>query len=284
MKRFIIALTVSSIALAALNGCKNPSQELIGIQYGSDPRNSFDISLPAGRTKHTPVIVLIHGGAWTGGDKSDFNYLRKYFCNKGFAVISVNYRLANIRGGGFDHIFDDISDAVSLIREKSDVWVYSRDQIIVVGHSAGGHIALMYGFTRASGTFLRGVVSFCGVIDLTDPELKEMLRKMRINEAKSGGDGAYDLIEFITGGSREMEERYSPFYVIADVPVLLFSGKMETVIPWTQSARLHEKMTGRGFDSTLYIYPDMGHDLSIHYTEIMSITEKWIRDRLTNIK
>ncbi|NLV66649.1 MAG: prolyl oligopeptidase family serine peptidase, partial [Spirochaetes bacterium] len=181
------------------------------------------------------------------------------------------------------HIIDDISDAISLVRGKSDVWVYSRDLIIAAGHSAGGHIALMYGFTRGSGTFLRGVVSFCGVTDLTDFELQEMLRRMRINEAKSGG-GAHDLIEFITGGSREMQERYSPVYVTADVPVLLFSGKMETIIPWMQSVKLHEKMTGRGFDSTLYIYPDMGHDLSIHYTEIMSITEKWIRDRLANIK
>lgn len=281
----LVILALITFSSAEIIGCKgssrNPAQELTDIPYGSDPMHRFDISLPGGRSKNTPLIMLIHGGAWTGGDKSDFNFLRRFFCKKGFAVVSVNYRLASVKGINFNLMLDDISEAVLFLREKSDTWIYSGELFFMAGHSAGGHVALMYAFTRDPGRQIRGVVSFCGVTDLTDPELKIMLDRMHPENVKPGGK-PFDLIGFLTGNRREVQERYSPVYVVSRVPVLLFSGKLETIIPWTQSANLHTTMINNGFDSTLYIYPDMGHDLTIHYTAIMAITEKWIRARSGN--
>ena len=89
----------------------------------------------------------------------------------------------------------------------------------------------------------------------------------------------FDLLEFITGGSNEIKKSYSPLYVTSQVPVLLFTGKQDKIIPWQQSAALHKKMISEGFDSTLYVYPYMGHDITINYKKIMTVTEKWIRER-----
>lgn len=275
-------LLIVSLLTTSAPGCTGrtgkQAQTLYNIPYGSDPLNVFDLSLPEGRTMDTPVIILLHGGAWISGDKKDFDFLREYFCTRGFAVFSVNYRLARLTGKGIDNILEDISGVVELARGKSGIWIYSKERLFIAGHSAGGHMALLYAFTHDSGRFIRGAVSFCGVTDLTDPELKRSFDRLQLDEVKSG-KMPFDLVDFMTGGSSELKRRYSPLYMTSRVPVLLFTGQLDTVIPWQQSALLHRKMKSEGFDSTLHVYPDMGHDITVNYKEIMLLTEKWIKAR-----
>lgn len=274
----ISTVTICSVTVSSCSGRPgNPAQEFLDLSYGSDPQNNLDLSLPGGRTMDTPVIILFHGGGWVSGDKSDFNYLRRYFCRRGFAVFSVNYRLASVEGKGVEFILKDVSEAIAFIREKSSGWIYSKDRIFLTGHSAGGHIALMYAFTLDTSRSIRGVVSFCGVTDLSDPLLREFLRRRQPDVDPENRN--FDLLDFITGGSVKAKMMYSPLYTTSRVPVILFHGKLDTIIPWQQSAYLHSRMISKGYDSTLYLYPDMTHDISIHYTEIMTIAEKWIRAR-----
>lgn len=272
-----LLLIIPAVMTACTGGSGYPADELMDIPYGSDPQNRLDLSLPGGRTMDTPVIILFHGGGWVSGDKSDFSYLRRYFCKRGFAVFSVNYRLASVEGKGVEFILKDVSEAIAFIRENSSGWIYSKDRIFLTGHSAGGHIALMYAFTLDTSRSINGVVSFCGVTDLSDPLLREFLRRRQpeVNPENSN----FDLLDFITGGSIKAKKMYSPLYTTSRVPVILFHGKLDTIIPWQQSAYLHSRMISKGYDSTLYLYPDMTHDISIHYTEIMTIAENWIRAR-----
>lgn len=278
-----------SVILIIFPGCKPdgqlPSYTVSDISYGPDKENTLDISLPEGRTADTPVIILIHGGAWTGGDKSDFAYLRKYFSRKGFAVFSVNYRLARVEGSGLRNILEDMDSVISYVKEKSGTFTFSKDAVFLAGHSAGGHIALLYPFSRGTMGSIRGVVSFCGIADLTDPELEKFLVHMHENQSKNKkgslpGNKSFDRIGFVAGMEREKRIAYSPQFILRDIPVILFCGKMDDIIPWTQSENLHKKMKERGFDSTLHVYPDMGHDITPYYGEIMKITEQWIRDRM----
>jgi len=264
------------------------SDSIMNISYGPDRENILDVSLPEGRTGETPVIILIHGGAWTGGDKNDFSYLRGYLSRKGFAAFSVNYRLATIEGTGIRNILEDMDYAVDFIKKKSGEWTYSKKSVFLAGHSAGGHIALLYSFSRIREGSIRGVVSYCGFADLTDPELEMFLYRMDENENRifnknenghTPSKKPFDRIGFVAGRDRSSRAAYSPQFIIGDVPALLFCGKMDEIIPWRQSETLHNKMKEQGLDSTLYVYPDMGHDISPHYSEIMKITERWIRER-----
>ncbi len=284
-------IIIFSAVLITVTGCKPdgllPSYTICDIPYGTDKENTLDISLPKGRTLATPVIILIHGGAWTSGDKSDFSYLRDYFSRKGFAVFSINYRLARINGTGLRNILDDIDSVIKFVKEKSGLLTFSKDSIFLTGHSAGGHIALLYPLSRVTDGSIRGIVSFCGISDLTDPELEKFLIRMHENENKKKKvplleNRSFDLIGFIAGPDRKKRIAYSPQFIIRDIPILLFCGKMDDIIPWTQSENLHKEMKERGFDSTLYVYPDMGHDITPYYSEIMKITEQWILDRNIN--
>lgn len=284
-KKIIHSLAAVVILSAALadSGCKPgkpaPSCIITDVQYGPDRENTLDISLPGGRTAATPVIILIHGGAWTGGNKSDFTFLRGYFYDRGYAAFSVNYRLAVTEGTGLRNILEDMDNIIAFVKEKSGEWTYSREVIFLAGHSAGGHIALLYSFTRSPEGTIRGVVSFCGLADLTDPELEKSLARMQEDET-GPARRLFDRIGFITGPDRNMRKYYSPQFYTTNIPVLLFHGKKDAIIPWRQSENLHKVMKERGFDSTLYIYPDMGHDISPYYGKIMKITEGWIKERI----
>lgn len=282
-------IIIFSAVLVFSAGCKPdgflPPLTLTDISYGADKENTLDVSLPEGRTGATPVIILIHGGAWTGGDKSDFSYLRGFFSRKGFAVFSINYRLARVSGTGLSNIIDDMDSVIKFVREKSGPWTFSKDAVFLAGHSAGGHIALLYSFSRAGEGSVRGVVSYCGFADLTDPELEKFLVRMHENENKNSNEPPreikpFDRIGFVAGHEVKNRISYSPLFITKNIPVILFCGKMDDIIPWTQSENLHKKMKERGFDSTLYVYPDMGHDITPYYGEIMNISEKWIKDRM----
>lgn len=263
-------------------GCKFhrplPSYTVCDVSYGSDREHSIDVSLPEGRTAATPAIILIHGGAWTGGDKSDFSFLREHFCKRGFASFSVNYRLARTRGAGIRNIVLDIDKALAFIKGKSDYWTFSGSSIFILGYSAGGHIALLYTFSRSQEKTIRGVISLSGMSDLTDPELEKFLTRMQKREAPHERR-VFDRLRFVAGPTREMRQANSPLFNIRDVPTLLICGKRDEIIPWSQSEILHRIMKERGYDSTLYTYPDMGHDITDYYGEIMKITERWMLDR-----
>lgn len=71
---------------------------LLDVAYGSDSKQKMDVYLPANRNSNTPVILLLHGGGFIVGDKSEFSSQSQNLSNKGFVVLNVNYRLVDIDG------------------------------------------------------------------------------------------------------------------------------------------------------------------------------------------
>ena len=70
---------------------------LLNVSYGEEARQVYDIHLPAKRDSATPVIIMVHGGAWKEGRKEDFdsyiNTIKKKW--SGVAIVNMNYRLAS---------------------------------------------------------------------------------------------------------------------------------------------------------------------------------------------
>ena len=73
-----------------------PAKTLLNVSYGSDNLQKMDVYLPAGRTTtSTKVMVMIHGGGWTSGDKADFNAFVDTMKRRlpDYAIFNINYRL-----------------------------------------------------------------------------------------------------------------------------------------------------------------------------------------------
>jgi arylformamidase len=113
------------------------------VTYGTDPKQRFDVYIPA-RASHAPVLFLVHGGGWRIGDKAARAVVENKvarWTRAGFIVISTNYRLLP----GTDPIAqaEDVARAISLAQRRLPAWGGDPDRIVLVGHSSGAHLAAL---------------------------------------------------------------------------------------------------------------------------------------------
>lgn len=107
---------------------------------GGGRGQSLDLYLPTG-AERPGLVVWIHGGGWKIGDKSRVEQKPAYFHSRGFAVASINYRLVpdtDWRGQAAD-----IAAAVAWLRQHAREYGYDGDRVVLVGHSAGAHLAAL---------------------------------------------------------------------------------------------------------------------------------------------
>ena len=110
------------------------------VSYGSDEDQRFDAYIPAG-VKDAPVIVMVHGGAWSLGDKAAKAVVENKVARwvpKGFILISANYRLLP-KTDPLEQA-RDIARAVAAAQDKAASWGGDRSKFILMGHSAGAHL------------------------------------------------------------------------------------------------------------------------------------------------
>ena len=114
------------------------------ILYGIDKSQNFDIIIP--KEKNVHAIIYIHGGAYLTGNKRQYpSFLLDYAGNNIFATI--DYRLLNTDNDvQISDILSDVDNALTKITEISSSHIITIKDFILVGHSAGGHIGLLYGY------------------------------------------------------------------------------------------------------------------------------------------
>jgi len=124
------------------------------IQYhklpGESPRLlSLDIYSPRDATS-LPVVMMVHGGGWRNGDKSNpgiGTVKPEYFCNAGFVYVTVNYRLSP----AVEHPahIEDVAAALRWLHDNVAEYGGDPDRISIMGHSAGAHLVALLGTDEA---------------------------------------------------------------------------------------------------------------------------------------
>ncbi len=272
-----------------LTGCSKKSEEfqesllktgkqqtLYSIKYGSGLRNVMDISLPANRSSNTPVVVLIHGGAWIMGDKFYFMKEIEQFAKAGIACATINYRYASdITNVHHPDLPNDVKKAVDYIASKSAKWQVAPDRFGLCGHSAGGHLSLITAYTLNDGK-IKACGSWAGPLDLINPEQLEVVGCKEIGKTYTG-----------TGLDTEADiniyKQASPFWVVnsQSVPTLLIHGTKDTGVPYSTSAQMKTRLDSLGVESELHTFTGSGHiwtgkDLD----NARAITLKWFQEKL----
>lgn len=187
--RFLIPLM---FLLATAHAAPKVLRDLPYAGKGSDPLQRLDLHLPDGKAgKPRPVFILIHGGGWVMGDKSNAGFAEpktSWLLDAGYIVASVNYRLSPaVSHPG--HV-EDVRRAIAWIQRKMPRHGGDPRRVWLLGHSAGAHLAALAavdaaGLRAAGGDpgGLRGVVLLDGAgydIPLQYPALREgsALQKM----------------------------------------------------------------------------------------------------------
>lgn len=152
----------------------------LDLAYGDDPRHAVDVFWP-GDHRDAPLAVFIHGGYWQALDKSWFSHLARGFNDRGIALAIPSYRLCPTVT--LATIVDDVRAALTFLMRR-----YERD-IVVTGHSAGGHLTAMSLATdwAARGERHRptGGVAISGLFDLRPLVATSINTALGLDEAEA---------------------------------------------------------------------------------------------------
>ncbi|HYU45263.1 MAG TPA: alpha/beta hydrolase [Terriglobales bacterium] len=159
--------------------------------YGSDPNQFIELRLP--RTKKPyPVLLNVHGGYWRAKyDLVHAGHLCEALRAAGVATFNVEYRRVGNPGGGWPGTFADVRSAYRYVRQESGRYHLDLNRLVVIGHSAGGQLALCL---AAHETSLRQTIALAGVVDL-----KKAFALHLSHDA---------VVEFLGGTPKEVPEHY----------------------------------------------------------------------------
>ena len=193
-----------------------------------------------------PVVVWVHGGAWREGDRRWLpptmgpESLYTKIVAAGLALVTVDYRLSG--EAPFPAPLHDVQAAIRYVRRHAASFGVSPARLGIGGESAGAHLAALAAFGPDA---VDCAVLWYGMFDLRGIPL--------------AGD---DVLRPLLGGTEpERADRASPLaHVPSDAPpVLLLHGDADTVVPYSQSERLHEALSSAGRSSELVRVPEAEH-------------------------
>jgi acetyl esterase/lipase len=239
-----------------LNNTALPEQNIFNLSYGTDGLQKMDAYLPANRsTAGTKVIIFIHGGAWSSGDKSDFNVYVDSLKRRmpDYAIFNINYRLATGTSNFFPTQENDVKAAVEFIYSKRNDYAIS-DKFVLLGASAGAHLALLQAFKYNAPVKIKAVVDFFGPVDMTD---------MYNNPASILAPPT--LIAGVVGATPTsnptLYQQSSPITFVTSLspPTIILQGGLDPLVSPSQSVALNNQLQTRGVVHQYVFYPTEMH-------------------------
>ena len=210
-----------------------------------------------GGLSDAPCIVVVHGGGWNNGDRTQLAALNSWLALRGYSVAAIDYRLVPVL---WPAPREDTESALHWLQAHAGELGVSPEKFVLLGRSAGGQIALAtaYGKTRAA---WRGVISLYGPADLNFAyqfgDENDVLHSLALLRA------------FLGGTPTQQPARYddaSPYAYVAadDPPTLLLHGQLDTLVWHKQSERLDAKLARAGVPHLFISLPWATHAFDVN--------------------
>ncbi len=236
-----------------------PAQVVKDLSYvaGSDnPKHRLDLYLPEGGG--WPVLIFVHGGGWTAGDKGlevsradVYGNIGRFYADHGIGAAIINYRLQP--EVGWRQQVDDVAQAVAFVRAEIAGYGGDPEAIFLAGHSAGAQLSTYTALDpEPLGDHDLGPDVLCGVIpvsgvgfDLADPGTYELGAERAYYEERFGDEDPTDSWMDEASAIRHASPAAPPF--------LLVHGAHEWPALVHQNRLLHEALTALGVPSELVL-------------------------------
>jgi acetyl esterase/lipase len=229
-------------------------------RYGDDPNQFAELRFPNGKGPF-PLLFVVHGGFWQSiYDLSHIGHLCTAFTGQGIITCSIEYRRIGNPGGGWPGTFQDISLATrNILQTMSQDLRFDPTRTAIIGHSAGGHLALWLAGSNRIGKgsplysdkrqVVSNAVSLAGVSDLGLAWRQKL------------GNGI--VIRLMGGTPAEHPDRYNAGSPIELLPTgarqVLVHGAADDTVPVSQSEAFVERAEILGDRSTLVKLDRVGH-------------------------
>lgn len=233
-----------------------PSYNLTFVERDGKPLKA-DVYVPRGEGPF-PAIMLVHGGAWAAGSKSNCFWHAKYFAERGYTAVAISYRLAP--QAKFPAQIEDCRAALRWMRREADKFKIDPARIGGYGYSAGGHLVSLLATAEADADWPRD-------------EVAKDAPSARLQAVAAGGAPVdftalpvkSDFLAYFLGGTRaQMPDRYriaSPLTHVTrdDPPFFFFHGENDLLVPKEGIERMSAKLKDAGVESEIQIIGKVEH-------------------------
>lgn len=178
------------------------------LAYGADPQQRLDVYIPA-HPKGASIILMVHGGAWTVGDKAASGFVSNKvarYLPRGYVIVAPNYRMPR-QPKPLDQA-DDIARALAFVQVKAPSWGGDPARVLLLGHSAGAHLVSLLTadpriVTRRSGAPWLGTIA----LDSAAFDIVEIMQRKH-----------YAFYDRVFGQERALWIEASPFHRLMTAP------------------------------------------------------------------
>jgi acetyl esterase/lipase len=242
-------------------------KDLFYVPGSHNPKQALDLYIPKDHPpgKKLPLVIWVHGGGWSGGDKSENMWMQ--IAKGGFAAASINYRLTD--EAQFPAQIFDVKAAVRWLRAHAAEYDIDPKRIGAWGASAGGHLVALLGTSdgtkelegdEGNPKFSSRVQAVCDYFGPTD-----FVNVLDQRERNTGKAPAEPLVDKLLGGSPterpEQARLASPvtFVTRHAPPFLIVHGDQDPLVPFQQSEELAETLKKHGVECSLIVVRGGGH-------------------------
>ena len=192
------------------------------------------------QTGKRPCVIVVHGGSWAGGDSRQLSELNSELAKHGYAVATINYRLAP--HNKYPAPVEDVATALSYLRLHASDLSIDTTQFILLGRSAGGQIVLSAAYTLHDPA-IKGVISFYGPADMVwgyaNPTSPLVLDSRKVMEDYLGGTYRQVPQQYISSSATETASSGA-------VATLLIHGENDPLVSHLHGVRLGKKLDSLG--------------------------------------
>jgi acetyl esterase/lipase len=259
---------IALVALVALTPTLAVETDILYSQAGG-AELKMDITQPADWVKRpAPAVLLVHGGAWMGGQRKDMDELARMVAQNGMVAVTVSYRLAP--KFKYPAMLDDVQTGVRFLRANAAKFGIDGKRIGACGASAGGHLSLLLGTTDTRDTKaveyprfssrVKAVLDFFGPTDMTDttdyPKTLDPLFMAVLGKPRE--QAAEDL------------KLASPIMYVTsdDAPVFIFQGLADPLVLPHQSRVFEAKLRSVGVPVESRYLEGVAHEVPFQKKEV----------------
>ncbi|WP_455067825.1 prolyl oligopeptidase family serine peptidase [Parvimonas micra] len=245
------------------------------ISYGEKESNKFDLYLPKDTGKKSySLVVYLHAGGFTSGDKKDDEKILSWLTSKGYVAAGINYTLrTDTNNASVLSQSNEIKEAIPKVIDEAKKHGFNIDKMTIAGGSAGHTLAMLYAYRDAARAPVPVVLTF-GAVGPSSFYVEDWgifgLGK-NTEESYKAGAGLFSVMsgkkiseQEIKDGSylEKVKEISATDWVSKNpIPTVVAYGKMDRVQPFEASKRLEAALIENNVDYKYYILPHSGHGL-----------------------
>ena len=215
------------------------------LRYGNDEYQFADLRLPKGRGPF-PAAMFVHGGFWRSRyDLKHAGFLCAALTKVDFVTWNLEYRRVGNSGGGWPGSFEDVTSGYQFLHQLANRYPIDVKRIVVLGHSAGGQLALALAAHHNS---MLAAVSLAGVLNLE-----------RAWDLHLSNDA---VAEFLGGDPQHVPEHYheaSPLELSIHCKQLVVHGAEDDIVPVQMSREYAKRKVQQHENVSLLEIPKAGH-------------------------